>query len=142
MFYVYAQKAALREFADDLIRKELAGLSEEEAWQRLSPLTKLGVAVGELDVVINVPEDIPYLGIRAGSVSLQELIYNNVVKAFYRPDWSFDEMQHINFDWYRPSNARRHTEREVRGFVEAAGLRIERFYAEASGYSVVAVPTT
>ena len=47
-------------------------------------------------------------------------------------------MHHVNFDWYRPSNARRHTEEEVRAFVAEAGLVIERFHAEPSGYSVVA----
>lgn len=141
LFYVYSQKAPLREFADDLIRRELDGLSDEEAWQRLVPLTRLGVALGELDATIDVPEDIPYLGISAGKVPLQELIYYAALKAFYRSDWSFDEMHHVNFDWYRPTNARRHTEDEVRRYVEAAGLLIDRFYSEQSGYSVVARAT-
>ena len=87
---------------------------------------------------MDVPEDIPLLGIPAGPTTVQRLVYYGFVKAFYRPDWSFDEMHHVNFDWYRPSNARRHTEEEVRAFVEEAGLAIERFHAEPSGYSVVA----
>ena len=138
LFYVYAKKAPLREFADDMVRREIAGLSEDEAWERLIPLTKLGMALGELDVSVEIPEAIPYLGIEAGDISIQQLVYYAFVKAFYRADWSFDEMHHVNFDWYRPTNARRHTEAEVRGFVDAAGLEIERFHAEPSGYSVVA----
>jgi SAM-dependent methyltransferase len=138
LFYVYARKAPLREFADDLIRGELAPLSDEEAWEHLRPLTRLGVALGELDVEVDVPEAIPYLGIPSGPISVQELVYYAFVKAFYRADWSFEEMHHVNFDWYRPTNARRHTEEEVRAFVADAGLSIERFHAEPSGYAVVA----
>jgi arsenite methyltransferase len=138
LFYVYARKGPLREFSDELIRGEIAGLSDEDAWEHLVPLTKLGIAIGELDATVQVPEEIPYLGIPAGRVKLQELLYYGVFKAFYRSDWSFDEMHHVNFDWYRPTNARRHTEREIRSFVKAADLTIERFYSEQSGYSVVA----
>jgi len=31
--------------------------------------------------------------------SVQRLFYWHVAKAFYRPDLTFDEMNHINFDW-------------------------------------------
>ncbi len=138
LFYVYARKAPLREYADDLVRDEISGLSDEEAWERLKPLTALGVALGELDSQVEVPEAIPYLGIPAGPTTIQRLVYYAFTKAFYRPDWTFDEMHHVNFDWYRPSNARRHTEEEVRTFVAEAGLAIDRFHAEPSGYTVVA----
>jgi len=138
LFYVYARKAPIREYADDLVREEIAELSDEDAWERLKPLSALGVALGELNATIDVPEEIPYLGIPAGPTTIQRLVYYAFIKAFYRADWTFDEMHHVNFDWYRPSNARRHTEGEVRGFVTNAGLEIERFHAEPSGYSVVA----
>jgi arsenite methyltransferase len=136
--YIYARKGPLREYADDLIRREVSELSDEDAWERLKPLTRLGIALGELGVTVDVPEEIPYLGIPAGARTVQELVYYGIVKAFYHPHWSFDEMHHVNFDWYRPSNARRHSEEEVRGFVQAAGLTLERLYAEPSGYSIVA----
>jgi len=136
--YIYARKGPLREYTDDLVRREIAGLEDEEAWERLKPLTRLGIALGELDASIDVPEDVPILGIRAGRTTVHELVYYAVMKAFYRPDWSFDEMHHVNFDWYRPTNARRHTEQEVRRFVEDAGLTLETLHAEPSGYSIVA----
>ena len=136
--YIYARKGPLREYADDLVRREMSGLTDEEAWEHLIPLTRLGIALGELGTSVDVPEDVPFLGIKAGRTTVQELVYYSVVKAFYRPDWSFDEMHHVNFDWYRPANARRHTEEEVRGFVDKAGLQLETLSAEPSGYSVVA----
>jgi SAM-dependent methyltransferase len=138
LFYVYGRKAPIREFVDDLVRDRLRPMTDAEAWEALKPLTRLGIAIGELGAEIDVPEEIGLLGIPAGRVDLQRLLYYNVMKAFYRPDFTFEAMHHINYDWYRPLNCHRHTEGEVRGFCKAAGLNIERLYAEQSGFAVVA----
>jgi hypothetical protein len=61
------------------------------------------------------------------------------MKAYFRPEYTFEEMHHVNFDWYRPMNCHRHTEDEVRQFCAAAGLTIERLHAEPSGFTVVAL---
>ena len=45
LFYVYAKKSAVREFTDDYIRDQLKDMSNEEAWEALTPLTKLGKAL-------------------------------------------------------------------------------------------------
>jgi SAM-dependent methyltransferase len=137
-FYVYIKKAVLREFSDDHIRGALRALSDEEAWTALESLTKLGVALGKLGVTLDVPEDIPYLGIRKGPIDLQRFFYWNIAKLYYRPDWTLDEMNHINFDWYRPLNCHRHTPDEVQGWCRDAGLEIERFKVEEAGITVVA----
>jgi arsenite methyltransferase len=137
-FYVYAKKAVLREFSDDHIRAALRPMADEEAWKALEPLTKLGVALGSLGVTVDVPEDIPYLGIKKGPMDLQRFFYWNVMKLYYRPDWTLDEMNHVNFDWYRPLNCHRHTPEEVRRWCSEAGLAIERFKVEEAGITVVA----
>ncbi|MBI3272619.1 MAG: hypothetical protein HYZ53_26755 [Planctomycetes bacterium] len=43
----------------------------------------------------------------------------------------------INFDWYHPRYAFRHTPEEVRGWFEAHGFRVERFDVIESGISAV-----
>ena len=65
-------------------------------------LTKLGIELGKLDIEINVPENIKTLDIPAGKINLQRLFYWYFCKAFYDPNLTFDEMHHINFDWYAP----------------------------------------
>jgi hypothetical protein len=60
------------------------------------------------------------------------------MKAYYRPDWSLDELNHINFDWYRPTNSHRQTPEEVRAWTEAAGLKILDLKTEEAGITVVA----
>jgi len=139
LFYVYARKGPIREFTDDLVRRHLEPMSDEEAWEALKPLTRLGASLGELGVELDVREDIPFLGINAGRVDLQRFFYYSIMKAYFRPELSFDEMHHVNFDWFRPLNCHRHTEEEVRAFCVDAGLSIERLHAEPSGFTVVAV---
>jgi arsenite methyltransferase len=138
LFYVYAKKAVIREFTDDHIREHLRTLSDEEAWRALEPLTRLGAALGELNAEIDVPEAIPYLGIPAGRLDIQRFFYWNVCKLFYRPEFTFDEMNHVNFDWFRPLNCHRQSPEEVRRWCSESALEIERLDVQEAGITGVA----
>lgn len=139
MFYVYRKKGPIREFTDDHIRSIVSSLEPQEAWRMLRPLTKLGQALSALRAQVEVPEDIPYLGIRAGRYDLQRLIYWHVMKLFWNEAFTFEENHHVNFDWYHPRYAHRHTEDEVRRWCETANLSMVRFDAQESGLTVRAV---
>jgi SAM-dependent methyltransferase len=138
MFYVYRKKGPIREFSDDYIREQLQPLSTEQAWAALLPLTRLGKALGELGVEVEVQEDIPLLGIPAGRIDVQRLFYWYFCKAFHHPDFALDELNHINFDWYAPRNAHRQTPEQVRTWCAEAGLDIEREHLQESGITIVA----
>lgn len=138
LFYVYRRKSLIREFTDDAIRERLQQMTPEEAWRALEPLTKLGIALGELGVEVDVPEDVDLLGIKAGRVNLQRLFYYDVFKAYYDPEMTFGEMHHINFDWYAPVNAHRQSEEEVRAWCAEAGLDVEHEDVHPSGITVIA----
>lgn len=138
LFYVYKKKAVIREFTDDLIREAMNKMNDEDAWKAIEPLTKLGKALGELNIEFEVPEDIEYLGIKKGKQNLQRFFYWNIFKAYYDPQYSIDEMNHINFDWYRPSNCHRHTPEEIKEYCIKTGLTIDRLYVDEAGISVVA----
>jgi arsenite methyltransferase len=138
LLYVYRRKGPIREFTDDLIRERLQELTPEEAWEALLPLTKLGRALGELDVEVDVPEDVELLGIPAGRISVQRLFYWHVFKAFHHPEMTLDELHHINYDWYAPRNAHRQSLEEVRSWCAEAGLDVERERAEPAGITIIA----
>ncbi len=138
MFYVYVKKAPIREYTDDLIRKEISSMDNEEAWEALLPLTKLGKKLGELNIEIEIDDDIPYLGVNKGKHNLQNLFYYKVLKAYYRDDYNLEEMNHINFDWFRPTNCFRHTPSEIKNFCKKANLKIERMHIGESGITVIA----
>ncbi|HXG70782.1 MAG TPA: class I SAM-dependent methyltransferase [Gemmatimonadaceae bacterium] len=138
LFYVYRRKGPVREFTDDLVRDRLQSMSTEEAWKAMEPITQLGISLGRMKTEIDIPAPIELLGIPAGRISVQRLFYWHVAKMFYGEDLTFDEMNHINFDWYAPSNAHRQTPDEVRSWCKAASMEIERFVVEDAGITVIA----
>lgn len=138
MFYIYRKKSPIREFTDDFIREKLQPLSPEEGWEKLKSLTKLGIELGKLDLEIDVPEAVNVLGIPSGKINLQRLFYWHIFKAFYDPNLSFDEMHHINFDWYAPKNAHRHTVEEVQSWCKQNNLTVEHLKEEEAGITCVA----
>jgi len=136
LFYVYREKGPIREFTDDYIRELVSHLPPNDAWEMLLPLTRLGKALAELNVEVEVPEDIPYLGIKAGCYDVQRLIYWNFAKMFWNPEYTFEECHGTNFDWYHPSYAHRQTEEEVRRWCAEANLSIFHFHVQKSGFTV------
>jgi arsenite methyltransferase len=140
LFYVYRVKSPVREFTDDYVRDAISSLDPAAAWEALRPLTKLGQALAELHAEVEVPEDIPLLGIKAGRYDVQRLIYWHFAKLYWRETFNFEENNHVNFDWYHPRYSWRHTAEEIRRWCDEAGLRIMRFDdTQESGFSVRAV---
>ena len=135
--YIYKKKAPLREFADDHVRQALSSLSPEEAWNALRPLTALARALSELHADIELAEPIPYLGIPAGKHDVQRLVYWHMFKLFWNADFSFEENNHINFDWYAPRYAHRHTEEDLRRWCSESGLEVEHLdTADSAGLTL------
>jgi hypothetical protein len=114
-------------------------MGNKEAWEALKPLTRLGMELGRQDFWISVPEDIPFLGIHKGKTSLQRFFYWNICKLFYKEQYSLDEMNHMNFDWFRLLNCHRHTAGEIKRWCFEAGLNIEHSNIQKSGITIVAV---
>ena len=102
------------------------------------PLTQFGHALGELDIEIQIPEAIELLDIPAGKLNIQQFFYWHVCKAFYRPEMTHDEMNHINFDWFAPKNAHRQSVEEVKVWCAELGLSIDREVVEEAGITIVA----
>lgn len=138
LFYVYRRKGPVREFTDDFIRSKLQGMGGPEAWSAVEPLTRLGIALGQLGAEVEIQEPIELLGIPAGRIDVQRLFYWHVVKAFYNPELSLDEMNHINYDWFAPANAARQTPEEVRSWCAEIGLKVEHEVVEDAGITVIA----
>jgi arsenite methyltransferase len=138
LFYVYRKKGPVREFTDDHIRAQLQSMTPQQAWEAVEPLTQLGITLGELNATVDIPRPIDILGIPAGPIDVQRLFYWHVAKAFYRPELSYDEMNHINYDWYAPANAHRQSPEEVRAWCAETDLTIEREVIEEAGITIVA----
>jgi arsenite methyltransferase len=141
MFYIYKKKGPIREFTDDYIREQLSNMTDEAAWDALMPLSQLGKDLGDLNIKINIKEPIEVLSIPTGEIDLQRLFYWHIFKAYHKPDWTMDELNHINFDWYRPKNCLRQTPEEVAAWVGEAGMKMINMRVEDAGITVIAEKT-
>jgi SAM-dependent methyltransferase len=136
MAYVYRRKSPIREFTDDYVRSVISKLEPQEAWDELRALTAFARSLASLRAEVDLPEPIPYLGIPAGRHDVQRLVYWHFAKAFWSDDFTFEENNHVNFDWYHPAYAHRHTEEELRAWCGSAGLTITHFDRQESGFTI------
>jgi len=121
--YVYRKKAPVREFVDDYVRGKISELAYEEAIGACKQITELGRSLSQRGIKIQVPR-VDVLEIEEGEYDLQRSIYHFFAKCFWNPDLAFRENAAINFDWYHPKIATRHTFEEVREWFMRAKLAI------------------
>ena len=133
--YVYKKKGPIREFADDLIRDQVSGLTYEDAMGEMEGLTDLGRALSDLGATVSVP-DIKVLGIPAGEYDVQRLLYHFFLKSFWNPKLKYEENLAINYDWYHPQLCSRHTLEEVLGWFESAQLKVVHSYVDFYGITI------
>ncbi len=133
--YIYRKKAPVREFVDDYVRSKISNLPYKKAIDICSQITELGRALFEYHITIKVPE-VEILGIEEGEHDLQRFLYHFFMKCFWNPDLSFQENVAINYDWYHPQIATRHTVEEVRGWFIRSKLKIVHENVDFYGITV------
>lgn len=137
--WIYKQQKPIRRLTDAYIRSVVSEMSPQEAFEAVKPLTKLGIALGELKQEIEIPEDIPFLGIKAGKYDLQRLFYYHIMKLFYNPGLPFTRHVVNNWNAYYPKHILFLPVEKIRGFFAKAGMRIEECHEQGNGLSVIAV---
>jgi hypothetical protein len=78
------KKAPIRELSDNYLRRVVAEMGEEEAWELSEQLTELGRILSGINASITVP-DIPTLGIKGGTHDVQRSIYWHMLKCYWNP---------------------------------------------------------
>jgi SAM-dependent methyltransferase len=134
--YVYKKKSPIREFCDDYIRERVSKMSVEEALEFAKAVTLFGKSLADLNVEIEVPVDIPILGIKKGKYNLQRFFYYNIFKCFWNEELGFDFSVAVNFDWYHPKYAYRFTVDEVKDWFYSLGMEITHIDVEDSGITI------
>lgn len=133
--YVYKQKAPAREFVDDFVRGRISDLSYDEALEHCRAITDLGRALSEAKLVVTVPA-VPLLGIEAGRYDVQRFLYHFFMKCYWNPDMSHDENVAVNYDWYHPQLATRHTLEEVEAWFAANRLEVVHRFVDFYGITM------
>jgi SAM-dependent methyltransferase len=138
IFYVYLRKAPIREFADDHVRGLVSPLPPDDAWKRMEALTAFSRNLASIDAELVIDQDVPELGFKKGRYPIQRFIYYHMLKCYWNDGLSFDDNVHVNFDWYHPVYAHRHSPQEVRSWLAALHLDEEHMHISESGITVVA----
>lgn len=133
--YVYKIKAPLREYADDYVRDIISGMSYEESSKALDEITEFGRVVAEKGITIQVPK-VDVLGIEAGEYDLQRFMYHFFFKAYWNNMFSREENNAINYDWYHPQIATRHSLEEVLGWYSNNNLGVTHQFLDHYGITV------
>jgi hypothetical protein len=95
----------------------------------------LGKSLADANVRVTVP-DVPLLGIEAGEYDVQRFVYHFFLKCFWNPALSAEENAAINYDWYHPQLASRHTLDEVEAWFERANLTVVHRHVDHYGITV------
>jgi SAM-dependent methyltransferase len=133
--YVYKLKAPMREYCDDFVRAKIETLPYEEALKACAQITQFGKSLSALNTKITI-SDVEVLGIEAGEYDVQRLIYHFFMKCFWSADFDDHDNDVINYDWYHPHTATRHSLREVRGWFQESNLTITHEHVDAYGITM------
>lgn len=134
--YVYRVKPFLRELADEKVREITTKMSVDECVAFSEQVTELGRELSRLDAKVTLKNGIPLLGLPAGEHDVQRLIYWTFFKCFWNEELGEGLGNLINFDWYHPPYASRHTEEEILGWCREADLDVVNLDVIDSGISV------
>jgi SAM-dependent methyltransferase/uncharacterized protein YbaR (Trm112 family) len=135
-FYIYRKRGPIREFTNDYLRSIMRRASSKESWKIAERITRLGKALSDIKAKIRIPEDIPELEIEAGELDIHRFVYWNFLKCFWNDELPFDENTIINFDWYAPEHAHRHSASEIREWCRKNNIEVIWFNEEEAGYTV------
>jgi SAM-dependent methyltransferase len=136
--YVYRKKAAIREWVDDYVRDQVADMPIDEALAAMTGISALGKSLADLNQTLEVPEDIPVLGIKKGTYNLQRFVHYNIMKCFYNEDFDDFTNNIVNVDWYHPRYCFRYSAEEFRAWFDE-GWKVEHFDEREAGLSCRAV---
>ncbi len=138
LFYVYKKKSPIREFSDDYIRNKISDNLPKQALKEMETITKFGKDLSKQKITIKISEDLPLLGIKKGKYDLQRFMYNHFFKCFWNEEWGFDYSNMVNFDWYHPKFAWRHSKNEIKDWCKELKLEIKFVRESDAGYTCLA----
>ncbi len=116
-FYVYKQMGPIREFSDSFIRERMSRMDPASCRRACEAFTELGRELSRLGASITLEKPLDLIGIPAGTHDVQRLFYYSVLKCFWNDAFDFDTNNMVNYDWYHPHFAWKHTESELRNWL-------------------------
>lgn len=120
----YARKAPMREAIDDLFRNSIRDMSPDKALEVCGQFTALGKALQASGGAVEIPCDLPFLGIKQGTYGVQEFVYDHFLKCWFNREFGDAYSDVVNYDWYHPTYAFRYHLSELQRWFEASGVQV------------------
>lgn len=120
----YARKGNLREAVDDGVRSAVAGMAPADAMAVGLEFARVGKALKETGAVIDIPEDLPWMGVKRGKYPIQQFIYDYVMKCWWNEMFGEKYSSVVNFDWYHPTYAYRYRVEELLKWYDECGIAV------------------
>ncbi len=136
--WIYTRQGPIRRLTDDYLRSVVSGMDPREAIEAVKPLTELGIALGKIDRELEIPSDIPILGIKKGKYNLQRFFYYHIMKLFYNPDLPFMRQVINNLNAYYPKHVLFLPPEEIRSYFLDLNMKIEGWSEQGNGLGIVA----
>lgn len=137
--WIYKRQKPIRHLTDDYIRSVISQMAPQDGFEAVKPLTKLGMALGQIKEELDIPEDIPFLGIKKGKYNLQRFFYYHIMKLFYNPELPFQRHVVNNWNAYYPKHVQFLPPEQIKSFFETLNFRFEIWNEEGNGIAVIAV---
>ncbi len=138
--FLYCTKTPkpIRQLSDKFLRDSISKLPADKAFEQLSSLTKLGRSLSAIKEEVVVEEGIELLGIEPGRYAIQTFIFDFLLRAYFRPEMSFDLNKIYNLDWFGPKNYHGIHGKEFVAVCRDAGFEILQFNEQFGSTSVIA----
>jgi arsenite methyltransferase len=136
--WIYKRQLPIRHVTDEYLRSVISQMDPREAIEAVKPLTELGIALGKIDQELDIPSDIPVLGVKKGKYNLQRFFYYHIMKLFYNPELPF--MRHVinNLNAYYPKHVLFLPADEIKSYLTGLDLKIEVWTDQGNGVGIVA----
>lgn len=121
--YVYGIKHPFREFSDEWVRNVFQDLPPESQIGVSNSISRLGEQLSSIDKLLFI-DGLEPLGIPAGKYPVQKFFYDYFFKCFWNGHLGDSGSTAVNFDWFGPALASKHTLREVEGWFTECNLEV------------------
>jgi SAM-dependent methyltransferase len=130
--YVYGIKHPFREFSDEWIREVFDSVPHETQIEISASITRLGQQLSAIAEPI-VIEGLEKLGFKSGKYPVQKFFYDYFFKCFWNTQLGSSASTSVNFDWFSPALASKHSVAEVESWFSELGLEILRSHEDEYG---------
>ena len=141
MFWTINEQKPLRKFTDIFFRSHFQTYpNSKKVMDELKKIAHLSAAFGKSlgGDKVTLKSKIECLQIKPGTYKLQELLYDYIIKLYYRGKMiSRERRAHHLFDWFRPAFYHQISRNKLKKILQKNNLNIVHYIEKTNGHYVV-----